>query len=297
MTSIANEVESGAPTKAWRPEIGRFTAFLLVVPLLILMLVFFIWPLIRLILISFTEPTFGFQNYVSFFTRPLFTRSAVKTYWISLLVTAAALVSGTMVAWEIRISRSRLKLGLLWASVLLPLWMSTIIRNYAFTILLQRRGIINESLLFLGLIDEPLKLLYTDFAVFMGIVYYMLPYAVLPLYSMFVQIDDELMEAAQSLGSSYLRAFASVVIPLSIPGFLATGAIVFVVALGFYITPLLLGGPQSQFLATAISIQIFNLFDLPGAAASGVILVASALICLGIVSRIVGFERIRRALA
>jgi putative spermidine/putrescine transport system permease protein len=125
----------------------------------------------------------------------------------------------------------------------------------------------------------------------------MVPYAVLPLYATFVQIDDELLWAAQSLGASYLRAFGSVVMPLAVPSFLATGAIVLVVALGFYITPLLLGGPQSQFLATAISIQIFNLFDLPGAAASGVLLLASAVICVGLAWSAVGGERIRRALA
>jgi ABC-type spermidine/putrescine transport system permease subunit I len=297
MTVIEGDLHGGRPAKVWRPEIGRFTGFLLVAPLLLLMLIFFFWPLIGLIVTSVTKPTIGFDNYIMFFTRPMFMRSAIKTYWISLLVTVGALVIGTMVAWEMRISRNRLKKGLLWASVLLPLWMGTIIRNYAFTILLQRSGIVNQALLFLGLIDEPLGLLYTDFAVFLGILYYMLPYAVLPLYATFVQIDDELMEAAQSLGSSYLGAFASVVIPLSVSGFLATAGIVFVVGLGFYITPLLLGGPQSQFLATAISIQIFNLFDLPGAAASGTILMVSGMLCLGIVWRIVGFERIRRALA
>jgi ABC-type spermidine/putrescine transport system permease subunit I len=297
MTSIADHAEASPRAKVWRSEIGQFSGFLLVAPLLFVMLVFFFWPLIRLVVSSFMEPTPGFNNYISFFTRPLFMRSTAKTYWVSLLVTVGALVIGTMVAWEMRISRSWLKKGLLWASVLLPLWMGTMIRNYAFTILLQRRGIINETLLFLGLTNKPLTILYTDFAVFLGILYYMLPYAVLPLYATFVQIDDELMEAAQSLGSSYLQAFTSVVIPLSVSSFLATASIVFVVGLGFYITPLLLGGPQSQFLATAISIQIFNLFDLPGAAASGVILIVSGVLCLGIVWRIVGFERIRRALA
>jgi len=289
--------EVGSPRKAWRPDIGWFTALLLVAPLVILLLVFFIWPLIRLVIISVTQPEMGLGNYVNFFTRPLFTRSAVNTYRISLLVTLAALVSGVALAWEIRITRNRLKQAVLWSAILLPLWMGTIIRNYAFTIMLQRKGIINQLLLSMGLISEPLKLLYTDGAVFLGILYYMLPYAVLPLYATFVQIDEDLIRAAQSLGASYLRAFASVVIPLAVPSFLATGAIVFVVALGFYITPLLLGGPQSQFLATAISIQIFNLFDLPGAAASGVLLVASALICLALAWRAVGWERIRRALA
>jgi ABC-type spermidine/putrescine transport system permease subunit I len=297
--STAEEVTSSVrlPPKGWQPDMSLPSAVMLVGPLLFLLAVFFIWPLIRLVIISFTQPSVGLENYVNFFTRPMFTRSAIKTYWVSFLVTGAALLGGSILAWELRTTRSQLKSIILWVAILLPLWMSTIIRNYAFTILLQRKGIINQTFLLIGIIDEPVKLLYTDGAVFLGILYYMLPYAVLPLYAMFIRIDEDLVRAAQSLGASYLGAFFSVVVPLSIPGFLATGAIVFVVALGFYITPLLLGGPQSQFIANAISIQIFNLFDLPGAAASGVLLVSSAIICLGLAWRTVGWERIRRTLA
>jgi putative spermidine/putrescine transport system permease protein len=181
--------------------------------------------------------------------------------------------------------------------VLFPLWEGIIVRNYAFTILLEREGILNKTLQFLHVIRQPIGILYTESAVTIGIVYTMLPYAILPLYASFVNIDEDLIRAAESLGARRLRALATVVVPLALPSILASAAIVFVVSVGFYITPILLGGPSSPFLATIVDQQLFTLYSLPGAAATSAILFVAAIVVVAGAWRAVGFERIQRAVA
>ena len=126
-------------------------------------------------------------------------------------------------------------------------------------------------------------------------VYTMLPFAIMPIFAALINIDFDLVRAAESLGASRTRAVFSVVLPLALPSVLAAGTIVFVVSLGFYITPIVLGGPEAPFLATLIDQKIYRLFDLPGAAAAGTLLFILAFAAVGLAWRAVGMERLKKA--
>ncbi len=281
----------------WRAEPSLLVGLVLVAPLALLLGSLFVVPLVRVAWIALADPTFGLQHFREFFASAAARRSFATTLRVSALVTVLALAIGALVAWELRATRSRAGRLVLWAAVLFPLWTSIVVRMYALTIVLQREGILNSVLLAVRVIDRPLEILYTSTAVTIGILYAMIPYATLPLYASFVNIDEDLLRAAESLGASRARAFASVVIPLALPSVLAAGAIVFVIAAGYYITPIVLGGPSSSFLASRIDQQVFTLFDFPGGAATASILLLTALLIIGLAWRLVGFERIQRTVA
>jgi putative spermidine/putrescine transport system permease protein len=298
MDGVAAAVtEQRGKGRAWRPEPALTVRLLLMVPFALLLGLFFVVPLARLLWVAVSEPTFGFHQLGEFLASPAGRRAFLNTIRISAIVTVLALALGALIAWDLRSTRSSLRRLILWSAVIFPLWTSVVVRMYAFTILLQREGIVNKALQAVRLTTEPVSILYTETAVALGMLYAMLPYAILPLYATFVNIDEELIRAAESLGASRARAFISVVVPLAMPSVLAAGAIVFVIAAGFYVTPILLGGPSSAFLATRVDQQIFLLFDFPGAAATGSILLLAAMAIVLGAWRAVGVERIQRSLA
>ncbi|MFT4039254.1 MAG: ABC transporter permease [Thermomicrobiales bacterium] len=287
-----------APTpRAWRNDPSARIGLLLLAPALALLLLFFVVPILRIFWVALTEPTVGFERYGEFFGSPAARRSLLTTLRVSAIVTVLATGLGLVIAWELRTTTQKWKRAALWLATLFPLWTSVVVRNYAFTILLQRKGILNTALVSTGVIDEPLSILYTDAAVVLGMLYTMLPYAILPIYASLVNLDTSLVSAAESLGASRPRAVIDVVLPLIAPSVFAAAAITFVVSVGFYITPILLGGPDSPFLATFIDQQLFSLYNFPGAAATASILFLTAAIVVGAAWRVVGFEQIRRALA
>lgn len=282
---------------AWRSEPGARTGWALAAPFLVLLGLLFLVPIGYVVWVALTDPSFGLGRFERFFTDESARRSLLTTLRVSALVTVLTLAMGSVVAWQLRTTQSRVRRAILWTAVLVPLWMSIVVRNYAFTILLQRKGVVNDALVGLGVVGEPLSLLYNETAVVIGMVYTMLPYAVLPLYAGFVGVDLDLVRAAQSLGASRRRAFRSVVVPLTLPSVLAAGAIVFVISVGFYVTPMMLGGPDTLFVATHVSRQIFSLYDFSGGAASGAILFVFAILIVGAAWRAVGFERLKRAVS
>lgn len=296
----AGRTGGGAPAPAaahWRAEPPVLAGWLLVLPLVVLLGLFFVVPVVRVVWLALSEPTFGLQHFRAFVESPAGRRSLVTTLRISVLVTAIAVAVGAMVAWELRTARARGWRLLIWSAVLFPLWTSVVVRMYALTIVFQREGLLNTTLRALGAIDEPLGILYTDTAVTIGILYSMLPFATLPLYASFVNIDEDLIRAAQSLGASFGRAFLTVVVPLALPSVLASAALVFVIASGYYITPIVLGGPSSAFLASRIDQQVFVLFDFAGGAATASVLFFTAVAVLGISWRAVGLDRLEKAVA
>ncbi len=270
---------------------------LLLAPALVLLTVFFLVPIARIIWVALADPTFSFDRFGDFFASPAARRSLLTTLRVSAIVTILATLVGLIVAWELRTTSSRWKRSALWLATLFPLWTSVVVRNYAFTILLQRKGILNTALVSTGIIDEPLSILYTDVAVVLGMLYTMLPYAILPIYASLVNVDTTLVSAAESLGASRPRAIVGIILPLIAPSVFAAAAITFVVSVGFYITPILLGGPDAPFLATFIDQQLFTLFNFPAAAATASILFVTAAVVVGLAWRVVGFEHLRRALS
>jgi mannopine transport system permease protein len=161
--------------------------------------------------------------------------------------------------------------------VLIPLWTSVLIRSYAWIIVLERNGLINGSLLSLGVIEQPLRMLYTDGAVLMAMTHVLLPFMVLPVATALKSIPDDLPRAALNLGASRWRVFWHVTLPLSLPGVFAGCLIVFVMSLGFYVTPALLGGPRTLMIATLIGQQALELLDWPFAGALSFVLLVLSL--------------------
>jgi putative spermidine/putrescine transport system permease protein len=282
--------------REWRSDPTVTAGLLLLAPALVFLVGLFVVPIVRIVWQAFAEPTFGLDRFREFWASPAPRRALITTLRVSAIVTLLCTGLSVLIAWELHSTRSRLVRLALWSAALFPLWTSGVVRNYAFTIILQRRGILNTWLLSLGIIQEPLALLYTEAAVVMGIFYTMLPYAILPIYASFASLDEQLVPAAESLGASKLRAIIDVVLPLTAPSIFAAAAIVFVISVGFYITPILLGGPNSPFLATFVDIQIYRLFDFPGAAATASILFFTAFIIVGAAWRAVGADRIRTVL-
>jgi putative spermidine/putrescine transport system permease protein len=293
---IAATQPAAGGSRAWRAEPSAAVGLLLLTPALLLLGLFFVVPIVRIVWVAVAEPSFGFDHFADFFASPAARRSLLTTLRISAIVTLVATLLGLLIAWELRSSPSKWRRAALWSATLFPLWTSVVVRNYAFTILLQRRGVVNTALVNAGIVDEPLGILYTDTAVVLGMLYTMLPYAILPIYASLVNVDLALVGAAESLGASRPRAVAGIVLPLIAPSVFAAAAITFVVSVGFYITPILLGGPEAPFLATFIDQQLYSLYDFPAAAATASVLFLAAVVVVGLAWRVVGFEQLRRAL-
>jgi putative spermidine/putrescine transport system permease protein len=261
---------------------------------LALLLGFVVYPLVKLTIDSLTTGG-GIGNYEAVFQSPAGRRALITTVLSSVLVSAIAVTLGGLLAWRIKVSRSIAVKAVLWLAVLAPFWMGTVVKNYAIVILLSSEGPLDKGLELLGL--APVSLLYTSTAVALGMVYTMVPYAAFSLYGVFLSIDETLLDAARGLGASRARAIASVMLPLAMPGIVASGALVFAISLGFYVTPVLLGGAQAPFMASFIQDYIFTFFNYPIASAASVILLVVALLTLGVALALVGRERMRRAVA
>ncbi|MEO8290890.1 MAG: ABC transporter permease [Gaiellaceae bacterium] len=276
-------------TRAWRQDLGPGAALLLLAPLTVMLLVGFVVPLGWLLWTSL-------GGYGDLLSRGVARRAFENTVEVSAIVTLLAVAIGGFLAWELRNASSRLYRSLLWATLLFPLWTSVIVRNYSLTLLLQRNGLVNDALQTLGITDGPVRLLYNDAAVVLGMTHSLIPFAALPLYAAFVLIDEDLLHAARGLGASYARSLSSVALPLAGPSIVATATLVFVVASGFYVTPTVLGGPGSPFVATVIDQEINALFDLPSAAAASFALVAGGLAIVLAAVLLVGWRRLQRVL-
>ncbi len=279
---------------AWSAVLPNRWALLLVLPLLAVLLGFVVYPLAKLTIDSFTTGE-GAGNYTAVLESPAGRRALITTLLSSVLVSVVAVTLGGLLAWHIKVSSSTFVKAILWLAVLAPFWMGTVVKNYSIVILLSSEGPLDKGLELLGL--APVSWLYTSTAVAIGMVYTMVPYAAFSLYGVFLSIDRSLLDAARGLGASRARAISSVMLPLAMPGILASGALVFAISLGFYVTPVLLGGAQAPFMASYIQDYIFTFYDYPIASAASVILLAVALLTLGLALALVGRGRLQRAAA
>jgi putative spermidine/putrescine transport system permease protein len=238
----------------------------------------------------------GMGNYLQFVRIPADFRALLFTFLDSALVTILAVILGSTIAWSLHTIRSRAARSALWTAVLVPFWMGIVIKNYLFSILLDRLGPVSNVLQATGLAHGPVGILYTQAAVIIGMLYSMLPYAVLPMFSAFATIDDDMVHAAESMGASRAYALRTTVLPLVLPLIFATTVIVFVISIGFYITPLLLGGVTVPFIANNIQYRLFTAFDYPSAATAGIFLLAAALVVIAVAQLLVGRERLEQAI-
>ncbi|MER9895200.1 ABC transporter permease subunit [Mesorhizobium sp. M0119] len=255
-------------------KLGRMH-ILLAIPSIALLLTVFGIPIVLLFFTSLNAPEFTLSNYTAFFSQPANIRVLLQTIEISAVATAACVVIGYPTAYLIANASKRWRVVLI-VLVVIPYLTSGLARTYAWVVILGDRGLINNLLMDLSLISSPLPLIYNRFAVYIGMVHIMLPMMILPLISVMVGIDKSLVTAARSLGARPFAAFWRVFLPLSLPGLRSGSLLVFVICLGFYITPAALGGLRDAMLSTFIAAQVQTSFNLARIATSAFIILAIA---------------------
>ena len=245
----------------------------LVLPALLLILVTMLAPVGWLFYLSILSDagSFSLEHYRRMWEQPSYGRTFWTTFEVSLLTTGICMLLGYPLAYFLSELPKRTA-NLCMIAVLLPLWTSLLVRTYAWRVLLQRRGLINGWGIELGLWDEPLALVHNLTGTLIGTVHVMLPFLVLPLYSAMRAIDRSYLRAAANLGASPLRSFWLVFFPLAMPGLSSGALIVFVLCLGFYVTPAVLGGGKVIMVSSRIANDIEIFFNWGAASALGVVL-------------------------
>jgi ABC-type spermidine/putrescine transport system permease subunit I len=259
--------------------------FLLVAPLILYMVVFYALPVLTMLLRSVAEPEWTLSNYTRLANDSVFFNTFANTLYTALIVTIATLLLGYPVA--LALARTRRMAPLILVIVLLPFWTSILVRSYAWMVLLGRHGLLNEALQAADLIERPLRVLNTPLAVQIGMTHILLPYMILPIANALRQIDPSLARAASGLGATPWRTFRQVILPLSMPGVAAGVLLVFVLSLGFYITPAMLGGPRDITLSMLIANQVDQL-NWAYAASLSVVLLVCALVIIAAFQRLPG---------
>lgn len=265
----------------------------LLVPGLLIAVFTFIVPLARLIGLSFSSKAGPFAAYAQLLGDDVYARVFANTFMIASVVTLVALLIAFPVAFALT-QLSRTWRGVVFACVLLPLWISVLVRTFSWMLLLERNGPINRALVGSGLIEAPLSLLFNHTAVLIGMVHVLLPYAVLPIYAALVRIDPGLMRASNGLGASAVTTFRRVLFPLSLRGVATAATFTFLLALGFFITPALLGGLTSLTLSMLIDGFVTDRLDWPLAAAASVILLVAALVVVAVAGRFIAIGAIAK---
>ena len=263
----------------------------LVAPALLLITLTMLLPVGWLFYLSVLSDAgdWSLEHYRRMWEQPSYGRTFLATFEVSALTTAICILMGYPLAYFLSEIPKRAA-NLCMIAVLLPLWTSLLVRTYAWLVLLQRRGLINSWGIELGLWDEPLALVHNLAGTLIGMVHVMLPFLVLPLYSAMRAIDRNYLRAAANLGASPLRSFWLVFFPLAMPG-LATGAlIVFILCLGFYVTPAVLGGGKVIMVSSRIASDIEIFFNWGAASALGVVLLALTAALIVAASRLVRID-------
>lgn len=260
---------------------GYAATALLALPAMIFLGLWFLLPLSKLLLLSFSSDTGILAPYRELLSSSVF----IHVFWNTLVLSAAVTAIGVVLAYPTAYLLTRLK-GF-WFSValycvLVPFWISVLVRTFSWMLLLERNGPVNRLLVETGLASSPIGLLFNNFSVCLGMVHVLLPYAIFPMYAAMLRVDTRLLRASEGLGASGLTTFVRVYLPLTMPGVLAGGAFVLLLALGFYITPTLLGGLNNLTAAMLIDNFVNERLIWPLAAAASFILLAMVLLILGL---------------
>lgn len=263
---------------------------LLPLPAALLLVGAYLVPLAGVLLLSVTEPAPGLGNYGRLLTSGGIQRALGTTAAMGAATTALALGGGYVVSYVLTQAGPRGR-RLMMACVLLPLWVSVLARAFAWFTLLRREGVVNSALMGWGVIDRPLPLMWNSFGVAVGTVHYLLPFAVLAMAAQMRGIDRSLLLAARGMGAGRTEAFRRVFLPLSLPGVAGAAVLVGIFSLGFYVTPVLLGGGRVLMVAEYISIQVHDVLDWGMGATLAVVLLAAVGLLLG-ASRALGLRAV-----
>lgn len=254
--------------------------YLLFIPCIVLVAYFMIVPLVEIIIPTFTNTKEGmFSAYKEFFTDSYMMSIFLRTIKISVISSVICMIIGVPVSYYISRVSKKIR-GLFIALTVFPILTNSVVRSFAWMSILGKNGIINNLLMKLNIINEPLSLLYTEGAIIVGTVYIFLPLMIISLVGVMENIDNDLLEAAESLGANRLKSFFKVVFPLSLPGLIVGTVLVFTGSLTAYTTPQLLGGNKNTVLATLIYQKTMTLGDWQGAAVVATIMIIVTLIVI-----------------
>jgi putative spermidine/putrescine transport system permease protein len=249
--------------------------------------IFFIAPVAVLLLRSVLEPVPGFGNYAQLIGSATYLKIFANTFIVSGLVTVISLLIGFPVAWALAIMPGRLT-SVIFAILLLSMWTNLLARTYAWMVLLQRTGLINKMLIGMGLIDKPLALVNNLTGVTIGMTYIMLPFIILPLYGVIKKIDPSTLQAAALCGANRWQCLTRVLLPLAMPGMAAGALMVFVMSLGYFVTPSLLGGTANMMLAELIAQFVQSLVNWGMGGAAALVLLVVTLLLYAVQLRFLG---------
>jgi putative spermidine/putrescine transport system permease protein len=269
---------------------SQAAAWLLLAPSGLVLVALFVVPIAYVLLLSVTDPRMSLAHYGRLVTVPLYSRVMVNTFVTSLTVTALCLVLGFPVAYVMARGRGWVPTVLL-TIVAMSFWTGFLVRTYAWLVILGSKGPVAAAYGALGL-GKPPQLLFTSFSSTLGMTHILLPYMILALYAVMKKIDPNHLKAAASLGARPAAAFREVFLPLSLPGVVNGSLLVFVVCLGFFVTPVLLGTPRDMMISQLINQQIEELLAWGFASAVAVVLLAATGIVLGIYNRFAGLDRL-----
>jgi putrescine transport system permease protein len=265
------------------------------------LLVFFLAPFAIILKISFADPVIAqppftplldeeggihvtWSNYAFLFTDKLYVVTYAKSVLMAAGATVLCLLLGFPMAYAIARAEARTR-NVLLLLIVLPFWISFLLRVYAWMGLMNNYGVINNLLMWAGIIEQPIQMLYTDAAVYVGLVYSYLPFMILPLYATLERMDPALVEAAQDLGASPSQAFRDVTWPLARPGVIAGSLLVFIPAMGEYVIPYLLGGPASLMIGRVLFDEFFVNHDWPLASAVAIVLLVLLVVPIALLQR------------
>jgi len=259
----------------------------LATPAVLAVIAIVVIPVGWLFYLSFTgsDGQLSLVNYQKMIEYKSYARTFVTTFEVSILTTLICIMIGYPLAYFLAMLPERLA-GFFMLAVLLPFWTSLLVRTYAWLVLLQKNGILNDFAMSIGLWDSPLKLVHNLTGTLIGMAHIMLPFLVLPLYGSMRKIQRDLMHAAANLGASPVQAFWKIYFPMSLSGMVAGSLIVFVLCLGFYVTPAVLGGGRVVMVATQITAILENQFNWGAASALGVVLLVVTMIILTIATKV-----------
>lgn len=258
--------------------------FLLLLPAFIFLVLFLVIPLLFIFFESLKQQgEFSFGGYWSFFKDPYYVQIYIRTLRVAVISTLLAAIMGFPTAYYVSLLNIKLR-GIFIVFAVFPLLTSPVIRSFAWMVVLGRNGLINRGLLFLNIIDQPIRFLYTEGAIIIGLLYLFLPLMIVSLIGVMQNIDPNLMLAAKGLGASNFKAFISVIVPLSLPGLVVGSALVFTGSFTAYTTPALLGGDGTRVLATLIYRYAMSYFDWEFTAVISVLMIITTFFVVGIIT-------------
>jgi spermidine/putrescine transport system permease protein len=271
----------------------NYNKYVLIFPLLLWLFLFLVMPYLFILTQSvLATDDFGkviydlnFDSYIKIFTNPLYYETLIRTFIYAIIVSLACIILSLPLAYFIAFKVTKNK-SFYYTLIVLPFWMSYIVRAYAWKVILGENGIFNSSLINMGIIDKPLRfVLYSDFSVILCLIYIFLPFVCIPIYTSFEQISKSLVEASKDLGANSWVTFRKVIFPLILPGVISGGTLALVLTLGDFLAASLLGGPNTLFISSIVQNLFGTSNDKPLGSAVGVVLLILVFILLELSSR------------